>query len=156
MLLALTLFLATAFPSNSRTAWMTPESFRLSVGMERLAAVQELRKGGWEVKQGRDANEIYIDYTGERSLTLEFRNDRLRSIRFELFAQLPELEPAFVEMRESLRKSLGEPKKKLTRSIVLYDDRTPNVMLVLSNDPKSENGKKGIGFVAVRYYDPAM
>jgi hypothetical protein len=29
------------------------------------------------------------------------------------------------------------------------------VMVVLSADPKSTNGQKGLGILVVRYYDPA-
>ena len=39
MLLFLALLLSTPFPSSSRTAWMRPESFRLSIGMARTEAV---------------------------------------------------------------------------------------------------------------------
>ena len=39
MIAILALFFATAFPSNSKTSWMRPESFHLAVGMNRAAAV---------------------------------------------------------------------------------------------------------------------
>jgi hypothetical protein len=155
LLAALTLFFATTFPATSTTGWMRPEVFHLTIGMKRAAAEKSLRDGGWEVKKGKDENQVVIDYTNERALTLDFHQERLRSIRFELFAPLGDgLKKAFAEEKAYLKKSLGAPKKKLVPSILLYDHTLPNVMVVLQNDPKSENGKQGIGFLAVRYYDP--
>lgn len=152
LLLALILA-ASPFPSSSKTSWMRPESFRLSVGMTRLEAVQVLREGGWDVKSGKDPNEAYVDYAGDKSLTLEFHNDRVRSIRFELFAFLPEVRAAFQEERQHLTKSRGAA-KKATKAVLVYDEALPNLMVVLSDDPKSANGKKGIGLLLIRYFDP--
>ena len=157
MLLVFTFLLATAFPSNTTTGWMRPESFRLGIGMSRMDAMKVIKDGGWEPKEGRTPDEVVLDYTGERSVTLEFRKSRLRSIRFELFLTLDKIKAAYEEERAYLRKELGAPRATLRNgAILLYDDKLPNVMVVLSNDPKSENGRKGIGFVAVRYYDPAF
>ena len=157
MLLVFTFLLATAFPSKSATGWMRPESFRLAIGMSRVEVMKVIKDGGWDPKEGRTPDEVILDYTGERSVTLEFRRNRLRSIRFELFLTLDKIKAAYDEERAFLRKALGAPRATLRDgSILLYDDKLPNVMVVLSNDPKSENGRKGIGFVAVRYYDPAF
>ena len=153
--LLLSFLLATSFPSVSRTSWMSPQSFRLQIGMKRVDAVGVLDQSGWEVKRGRTNDEIVVDYTGEKALTLDFRNDRLHSIRFELFAMIPEVRQAFEEQKTMLRKEHGEPKKTAkSRSVVVYDDRLPNIMVVLSDDPNTEYGKKGVGYLAVRYYDP--
>lgn len=157
MLLILAFLLGTAFPSNTSTGWMRPESFRLAIGMSRVDVMKAIKQGGWEPKEGRTPDEVVLDYTGERSVTLEFRKSRLRSVRFELFLTLDKIKPAFEEERAFLRKELGPPRQTLRDgTILLYDDKLPNVMVVLSNDPKSENGRKGIGFLAVRYYDPAV
>jgi hypothetical protein len=149
----LTLLLLGSFPSASKTSWMRPESFRLLVGMTRLEVVQTLREDGWDVKPGKDANEAYVDYAPDKSLTLDFHNDRLRSIRFELFAFIPEVRTAFQEKRQHLRTARGGP-KKATATLLIYDEALPNVMVVMSDDPKTANGKKGLGFLAVRYFDP--
>ena len=155
MLLALALVLATAFPSTNDTAWMRPESFRIAIGMQRDDVEKALIDGGWRPKPGKTKDQLFVDYTGEKALTLDFRKNRLTSVRFELFLPLDALKAAFDEERAYLRKTLGNPKKDLkAATVILYDHTLPNVMVVLSNDPKSENGKKGIGFVAVRYYDP--
>lgn len=140
--------------SPSRTAWMNPDVFHLSIGMTRLEAIGRLETAGYDVKPGKNKDEVFVDYSAERTLTLHFRNARLASVRFELFTFLPDVRQAFDEAMADLLRSRGEPKKLASKSIVVYDDSVPNVMLVLSDDPKSENGRKGIGFVAVRYYDP--
>ena len=52
MIAVLALFFATAFPSNSKTSWMRPESFHLKVGMNRAAVVKALESNGWKTKRG--------------------------------------------------------------------------------------------------------
>lgn len=155
MLALITLLLATSFPSSTRTSWMTPESFRLVIGMSRVETVKTLEDSGWRVKHGRNENEMVLDYAEDKALTLEFNRERLHSVRFELFALLPLIREAFDEQQMMLRKAHGKPKKAVrSKSIVVYDNRLPNIMMVLSDDPKSAYGKKGLGFLAVRYYDP--
>ena len=149
-LLAL-LLLATSFPSTSRTSWMRPDAFHLSVGMTRIEAVRALDK--WTPRAGKDKNELILDYSDDKSLTLEFRNDRLTSIRFELFTYLNGIRGAFDEQRKYLAEAHGDP-RKATKSILIYDNTLPNVMVVVTDDPKTEQGKKGLGVLAVRYYDP--
>jgi hypothetical protein len=91
----------------------------------------------------------------EQALTLEFHRERLHSIRFELFTFMPDAEKVFAEQRNYLRKKFGAPSKRIqSKTIVLYEHTLPNVMAVLSADPKSENGKKGLALLVVRYYDP--
>ncbi|HVE70225.1 MAG TPA: hypothetical protein VNI54_02565 [Thermoanaerobaculia bacterium] len=147
----LALLLAIVQPA-SRTDWMRPESFHLAIGMKRADAVGALR--AWNPKQGRDPNELVVDYSADKSLTLEFRRERLHAVRFELFMLLPQARAAFEEHRAFLRGRLGEPRKS-TKSVLIYDNRLPNVMVVVADDPKSAQGKKGLGVLAVRYYDPA-
>jgi hypothetical protein len=151
--LLLSLFLTTAFPSSSRTSWMSPQSFHLVIGMKRAEVLKTLGESGWTLKRGRNDDEMVVDYSDDKALTLEFRKERLRSIRFELFAILPEIRAAFTEQKQLLVKEHGTPKRGQSK-VVVYDDRLPNIMVVLSDDPKSEYGRKGIGFLAVRYYDP--
>src|SRR5512142_2247810 len=110
MLTVLALVLATAFPSTSKTSWMRPESFHLTIGMTRAEAVDALQKGGWQPQKGDDAQHMVVDYTPTQSLTLEFRNDRLRSIRFELYSVVNEIGGAFEEEKAFLRKTFGEPR----------------------------------------------
>ncbi len=147
--------LATAFPSNSKTSWMRPESFHLIIGMRRDEVVKTLSERGWRTKKGDDDDHLVVDYADDKAVTLQFHRDRLRSIRFELFAFLPDAHTAFDEERAFLRDSLGEPKKSIkSSSVLLYDGTLPNVMVVLSADPRSANGQRGLGVLVVRYYDP--
>lgn len=150
-LFALLLLASTSFPSASRTSWMRPDAFRLTVGMSRAEAVKALDK--WTPKKGKDKNELIIDYSDDKSLTLEFKKDRLTSVRFELFTYLNGIRGAFDEERTYLRDAHGEPRVS-TKSILVYDNALPNVMVVVTDDPNSEQGKKGLGVLAVRYYDP--
>ena len=150
MPILLALFL-TAFPSTSKTSWMRLESFHLAIGMTREEVVKAIAP--WNPKYGKDKNEIVIDYDGDKALTLEMRNDRLRSVRFELFVFLAEIRKAFAEEKAYLREARGAP-RKATNAVLVYDNALPNVMVVVNDDPKSEQGKKGLGVLAVRYYDP--
>jgi hypothetical protein len=151
LILGAVLLLATAFPSNGKTAWMRLESFRLAIGMPRNDALRELKT--WQPKKGSTPNEIVVDYDGERALTVTFKNDRVQSVRFELYTLLPETRKAFEEQRAYLRETRGEPRKTLP-SVLIYDNVLPNVMVVVNDDPNSEQGKKGVGVLAVRFYDP--
>lgn len=147
-LLALLLTIAQPAP---QTDWMRLESFHLAIGMKRTEALDAVR--AWNPKKGRNDDELIVDYSGEKALTLEFRNDRLQSARFELFVLLPNVRRAFEEKRAALLGAWGEP-RKATRSIIIYDNKLPNVMVVVADNPQSENGRKGVGVLAVRYYDP--
>lgn len=145
----LALLLAVQQPSP--TSWMRLEAFHLTIGMSRSDALRAVR--AWNPKTGKNADEILVDYAADKSLTLEFRKDRLKSVRFELFVFLPNVRKAFAEQRAYLRQTLGEP-RKATGSILIYDRALPNVIAVVSDDARSEQGKKGLGVLAVRYYDP--
>jgi hypothetical protein len=155
MLLVATLLLGLSFPSTSKTSWMRPESFRLVIGMTRADAMTALQGSGWEIQKGEDPDKVVVEYDGNKAMTLEFQRDRLRAVRFELFGLIPDIHAAFAEERAFLKQKLGEPKRVVrSRSVVLYDSTLPNVMMVASTDPKSENGRKGIGLLVVRYFDP--
>jgi len=145
---------ATAFPSTNKTSWMRPESFHLVIGMPRQEAMHALQSNGWKAKSGDDAKQLIVDYTDDKTITLAFEHGRLHSIRFELFLILHDAKSAWTEETTYLRATFGEPKKLKSKSIVLYDNALPNIMAVLSNDPKSAQGQKGVGMVVVRYYDP--
>ena len=154
MIAVVALFFATAFPSNSKTSWMRPESFHLKIGMSRDAAVKTLESNGWKTKRGDGDQQLVVDYAEDKALTLQFERERLKSVRFELFTILQDAPKAFEEERAYLRESLGKPRMK-SQKIVLYDQVLPNVMAVLSADPNSEQAQKGVGMLVVRYYDPA-
>jgi hypothetical protein len=154
MIALATLLLAVTFPSSSKTSWMRPESFPLTIGMDRDATIKTLADRGWDAKETDQDDQLVIDYGDDKAVTLQFQRNRLRSIRFELFLFLPEAKVAFEEERTFLRQSLGAPKKLKSKSVLLYDSMLPNVMVVLNADPKTENGRRGVGVLVVRYYDP--
>ena len=154
MIALLTLLLATSFPSNSKTSWMRPESFHLTIGMSRDDAVKALESNGWKLRRGADDEHYVVDYADDKALTLHFNRERLHSVRFELFVFVGQARDAFAEERSFLHEALGKP-RVASKSLVVYDNRLPNVMVVLNDDPKSESGQKGIGMLVVRYYDPA-
>jgi len=155
MPLAFALLLAVVFPSSSKTSWMRPEAFRLAIGMSRSEVTKELQKSAWIPKPGRDANQLVVDYGEDKALTLDFQRDRLRSIRFELFTFLNDAQKVLDEERAYLRHQYGAPSKRIaSKTILLYDHTLPNIMAVLSADPKTVNGKKGLALLVVRYYDP--
>jgi len=148
------LLLATAFPSNSRTSWMRPESFHLAIGMSRAEAMKALESNGWTLKRGADDEHYVVDYADDKSLTLHFNRERLHSVRFELFVIVGQAHDAFAEEKSFLHERLGKP-RVASKALVVYDNRLPNVMVVLNDDPKSAAGQKGVGMLVVRYYDPA-
>jgi hypothetical protein len=155
MLGALLVLLATAFPSQNKIAWMRPESFHLIVGMSRADTMKALDAGGWKTRIGKNESQLVVDYTDAQSITLDFRKDRLHSIRFEYFSFLQDARAAFDDEKTYLRKVLGKPKARVkSKTILVYDDRLPNVMVVLDVDPRTERGRQGIGMLSVRYYDP--
>ena len=154
MIAAVALLLATAFPSNSKTSWMRLESFHLAIGMSRAEAVKTLESNGWKLKRGDDDAHWVVDYADDKSLTLQFNRERLHSVRFELFAIVGRARDAFAEETSFLRETFGKP-RVATKSVVVYDNRLPNVMVVLNDDQKSALGQKGVGMLVVRYYDPA-
>ena len=154
MIALVTLLLVTTFPSSSKTSWMRPESFHLTIGMDRDATLKTLADRGWNAKETDQEDQLVVDYGDDKAVTLQFQRNRLRSIRFELFLFLPEAKVAFEEERTYLRQSLGAPKKLKSKSVLLYDSMLPNVMVVLNADPKTENGRRGVGVLVVRYYDP--
>src|SRR5205085_5338529 len=113
--------------------------------------VKTLQDSGWELKAGPENNQMIVDYSGDKAMTLEFAKDRLHSVRFELFALLPEIRAAFAEQKTLLAREHGEPRTRVrSDSVVVYDDRLPNIMVVLKADLTSEYGKKGFGYLAVR------
>jgi hypothetical protein len=149
--LLLVLLLASATPAHGKTSWMRLESFNLSIGMSRDEAIDAVKT--WQPKKGATADEIVVDYGSDKALTITFSKDRVQSVRFELFTFLPETRRAFEEQRAYLKEKRGEPRKALP-SVLVYDNALPNVMVVVTDDPNSEHGKKGLGVLAVRYYDP--
>jgi hypothetical protein len=138
-------------PKVVTTDWMRPDAFHLAIGMSRMQVLTTL--ASWTPKPGKDENEVIVEYSDDKALTLDFKNERLHSVRFELFVLLPQVRKAFDAERTHLLDERGDP-RKATKSILIYDNALPNVMVVVTDDPNSTQGKQGLGVLAVRYYDP--
>ena len=136
-------------PHTNQTSWMRLESFHLTIGMPKAAALQALSDNAVKAREGDHAGQMIADITPTKSLTLEFKKDRLQSVRFELFTMLEEIGPAFDEEKKFLHESYGTPKAISSKSMVIYDATLPRVMAVMTKDMR-----KGLGTLAVRYYDP--
>lgn len=147
------LLLATAFPSNSATSWMEPEAFRLRIGMTRSEASETLRSSGLKTAEGK-AGDLIVEYDDTRTVTLAFQSGRLSSVRFELVDFVPAVSKAFHEQKATLKKRFGPPTVKASDKTLIYDRTKPNVFAVLSTDPSTEFGKRGLGFLVVRYFEP--
>jgi hypothetical protein len=147
----LSLLLLTVPARKVDTTWMRLDAFHLAIGMSRMQVLSTLN--AWTPKPGKNSNELTVDYSDDKSMTLEFRDERLRAVRFELFVVLPDVRKAFDEERARLQRERGEP-RKATKSILIYDNALPNLMVVVTDDPNSQQGKKGLGVLAARYYDP--
>ncbi|HEV2722315.1 MAG TPA: hypothetical protein VG323_20010 [Thermoanaerobaculia bacterium] len=154
MIALVALLLAAPFPSSNKTSWMQPAAFHLAIGMPRAEAVKALESNGWKLKRGDDDEHYVVDYADDKSLTLHFSRDRLHSVRFELYAIVGRTRDAFAEEKSFLRGTLGKP-RVASKALLVYDNRLPNVVVVLNDDPKSASGQKGVGVLVVRYYDPA-
>ena len=147
------LLLATAFPSSSATSWMEPDAFRLKIGMRKSEAVAILRDGGLKPTEGK-AGDLVVEYDETRTVTLAFQNGKLSSARFELVDFVPAVTRAFAEQKLTLEKRFGPATVRPSEKTLIYDRRNPNVFAVLSTDPATEFGKRGLGFLVVRYFEP--
>lgn len=147
-MLLLAIFFAVA-PVSNETSWMRPDAFHLTIGMPKAEAVRALTSSGLKPRDGDHAGQTIVDITPTKSLTLEFKKNRLQSVRFELFTMLDMIGGAFAEEKKFLHESLGAPKPIPSRSMVIYDTTSPRVMAVMTTDRK-----QGLGTLAVRYYRP--
>jgi hypothetical protein len=141
--------LPSAFAAN--TDWMRPDASHLTIGMARAEAIAALR--AWNPQRGADDGQVVVDFSGDRAATLQFRDGRLVSVRFELFVLLPETRKAFAGIRKQLRAARGAPRRE-SESVLVYDTALPNVFVAVNDDPASESGRRGVGILAVRYFDP--
>jgi len=146
------LILGQAFPSSDKTSWMQPESFQLSIGMSETEAVRGLEKAGWRTRKGNEAGHLIVDYDESKTMTLTFEAKVLTSIRFELVDFIPEVRKAFSQQRIGLVSRFGEPDRD-TEELLIYEDLSPKVYVVLSTNRDSSFGRQGLGFLSIRYFD---
>ena len=151
--LALLLLLGTG-PSAQKTSWMTPESFHNSLRMKRTAVLKQLKKDGWKWEKGKVESHLVIPYQNGKTVTLGFEKDRLRSIRFELVDFFPAVKAGFREQKQTLNQKRGSPAPASNDTVLIYEDRKPNVHVVVVADTRTDFGKQGVGFLVVRYFEP--
>ncbi|HVT45823.1 MAG TPA: hypothetical protein VMT00_15695 [Thermoanaerobaculia bacterium] len=142
------------FPSASPAAWMQPEAFRLSVGMARGDVVRILTRDRHKIEPSKRPEEIIVEQDNYRRVTLTFRGDRLRSLRFEMVATLVEVRESFDVETRRLERQFGKPRSPSPKKTLIYDRSSPNIIAVLTDDPSSALGKQGFGMLVVRYFEP--
>lgn len=156
LLPTLLLVLSSIFPSSAtNAAWMSPESFQLKIGMRRSEAEQRLTENRWKLKKGKVADEVVVEIESNRTITLQFREGKLDSVRFEYVAFLPDVKAAFEDRERALKQELGAPRRAESKAkVLIYEKTNPNVHVVLSTDSTTSYGKQGLGFLVVRYFRP--
>lgn len=155
--LALQLATQGAFPSASNSAWMSPESFGFCIDMPRAEVEATIERGGWKSSPGKYPRVLIVQYSDTKTVTLQFVDDKLQSARFELVDFIPAVRSAFDERVAAIEMEAGYEgaKQKGDRAVLLFNKTSPNVMVVLSTVPNDDFGKQGLGFLAIRWFDPS-
>lgn len=154
IVLSLILIAAGVFPATSKSAWMQPEAFRLTVGMERKTALDQMKRLGLKETKSKEKGNISFIYDDQRTITLAFAEQRLQSIRFELVDFIPGVKSTFGECEKALTSKLGKARLRIDDKVLIYDENKPNVFVVASIDTATDVGKQGLGVLVVRYFDP--
>lgn len=155
LLAALTLAL-TSFPTAVETAWMDPEAFHLNMGMTRSQVLARLKNDGLATSAGKEPNHLIVEYEDGKTITLVFEKDRLDSARFEYVGFIPSVRKAFREQEQRLASKRGRPSRRIARpTLITWEDKAPNISLVVSTARDTSFGKQGLGFLVVRYFTPA-
>ncbi|HUO85260.1 MAG TPA: DUF6301 family protein [Thermoanaerobaculia bacterium] len=122
--------------------------------MTRAEATETLDRFGWKTEQGKYPRQRVLRYSDTQTVTMFFVDDRLQSIRFELVQFVPQVRVAFDELKATLAAQHGKPSEmRMDGTMLVYREREPNIFVVASTRHDSDFGKKGLGFLAVRYYD---
>ncbi|MGK2856337.1 MAG: hypothetical protein ACSLFQ_03940 [Thermoanaerobaculia bacterium] len=157
LLLALQLATQGAFPAASDSSWMSPESFGFCIDMPRSDVEATIERGGWKASPGKYPRVLIVHYSDTKTVTLQFVDGKLQSARFELVDFIPAVRSAFDERVAVIEKELGYEgaKQKGDRAVLLFNKTSPNIMVVLSTVPNDDFGRQGLGFLAIRWYDPS-
>ena len=154
ILAALTLALTT-FPTAAETAWMDPEAFHLNLGMPKRQVMARLKNDGLSTTAGKEPNHLIVQYEDGKTITLAFEKDKLDSARFEYVGFIPSVKKAFAEQEKLLARKRGQPSRRVARPVLLtWDEKSPNISLVVSTAPNTSFGRQGLGFLVVRYFTP--
>lgn len=151
-MVVLLLLLQLQFPAADETSWMEPASFHLDLGEPRSEVEASFAARGWRIERDDDGTFIH-DYAEGKVVTMEFRKDRLTSIRFELVSLRPRLSDNWEQVKSRLRDRFGDPEVEKA-SLLLTGTEDEAVHAVLEDDLDSSLGKQGAGRIIVRYFVP--
>jgi len=136
--------------------WMSPERLGLCIGMARPDVETAVERAGLKAEPGKYSRQLVVHYAETKTVTMQFVDDRLQSIRFELVDFIPTVRGAYKEQVAAIEKQLGYEvaKQKGDRAVLMYNRENPNIMVVLSTVPDDAFGRQGLGFLAIRWFDP--
>lgn len=155
VLLSLAIQAAPPTPAESATEWMQPAALGLETGMSTADVMARLEAEGLTVTEGKVAGEQIVEYAAGRTITLQFRQQRLVSLRFELVDFLPMMRKHWTQLQEELSERIGEPDAAPPGlEVRIWTSKSPNVMAALSMLQDDEFGKQGLGYAVVRYFEP--
>jgi len=137
--------------------WMSPDKLGVCIGMERGDVETTIERAGLKAEPGKYSRQLVVHYSETKTVTMQFVDERLQSIRFELVDFIPAVRGAYQERLGAIEKKFGyeAPQQKGDRAVVMFNRETPNVMIVLSTVPDDAFGRQGLGFLAIRWFDPA-
>jgi hypothetical protein len=137
--------------------WMDPAALGLCIGMTRGDVENAVDRARLQHEPGKYPRQIVVRYSETKNIMLQFVDDRLQSARYELVDFIPAVRKAYGDRVAAIEKSVGyeAARQKGDRAVLLYNKATPNVMVVLSTVPDDDFGKQGLGFLAIRWFDPS-
>lgn len=145
-----------AMPVQATTDWMSPTWLGVSIGMPRADVEAAIGRAGLKAEPGKYSRQLVVRYAETKTVTMQFVDDHLQSIRFELVDFIPVVRSAYESRLATIEKDAGHapPKQSGERAVVLFNRANPNIMVVLSTVPNDDFGKQGLGFLAIRWFDP--
>lgn len=157
LVLALQIATQAAFPAASSSAWMSPQSFGFEIGMPRPEIEAKISSAGLKSVPGKYPRQLIVQYSDTRTVMLLFVDGKLQSARFELVDFIPNVRAAYEERVAAIENDLcyEGAKQKGDREVLLFNRESPNVMVVLSTVPNDDFGRQGLGFLAIRWFDPS-
>lgn len=157
LVLALQIAAQAVFPGASNSAWMSPQSFGFEIGMSRPEIEAKISSAGWKSVPGKYPRQLIVQYSDTKTVMLLFVDDKLQSARFELVDFIPNVRSAYEERVAAIEKEVcyEGAKQKGDREVLLFNRESPNVMVVLSTVPNDDFGRQGLGFLAIRWFDPS-
>lgn len=146
----LLVLLLQSLPTTSEVAWMEPAAFHLKIGQTRAQVEASFARRGWKLAE--EGETLVHEYANGKTVVLEFRDDRVRSIRFELVTFIPRQTAEWSEVRDRLLALHSKPVVE-SDSVMVFREKDLEIHAVLQDDPDSEIGKQQAAMIIVRYFD---